>query len=67
MVLGGNHNFYESLWETKVQKDCNTPANVRSENQSTLKELQAKEFPFLDSDVPVILDELLTKKVIALS
>ncbi|KAH0658321.1 hypothetical protein KY289_027069 [Solanum tuberosum] len=35
-------------------------------NQSTLKELQAKEYPFPDSDIPTILDELLTKKVIAL-
>jgi len=35
-------------------------------NQSTLKELQAKEYPFSDSDIPAILDELLTKKVIAL-
>ncbi|KAH0642340.1 hypothetical protein KY285_033206 [Solanum tuberosum] len=35
-------------------------------NQSTLKELQAKRYPFSDSDVPAILDELLTKKVIAL-
>ncbi|KAH0672192.1 hypothetical protein KY284_023279 [Solanum tuberosum] len=35
-------------------------------NQSTLKKLQAKDYPFPDSDVPAILDELLTKKVIAL-
>ena len=35
-------------------------------NQSTYKELQAKEYPFPESDVPAILDELLTKKIIAL-
>lgn len=35
-------------------------------NKFTLKELQAKEYPFLDYDIPAILDELLTKKFIAL-
>ncbi|KAH0754177.1 hypothetical protein KY290_024447 [Solanum tuberosum] len=35
-------------------------------NLSALKELQAKGYPFPNSDVPAILDELLTKKVIAL-
>ncbi|KAH0685647.1 hypothetical protein KY285_016208 [Solanum tuberosum] len=35
-------------------------------NRSTLKELQAKEYPFSDSDVHAILDGLLTKKVIVL-
>ncbi|KAG5600007.1 hypothetical protein H5410_031377 [Solanum commersonii] len=35
-------------------------------NQSTLKDLQEKKYPFPDFDVPTILDELLTKKVIAL-
>ena len=35
-------------------------------NQSTLKELQAKEYLFPDSEVPAILDELLTKKVIVI-
>ncbi|KAH0776169.1 hypothetical protein KY290_007580 [Solanum tuberosum] len=35
-------------------------------NQYTLKELPTKVYPFLDSHIPAILDELLTKKVIAL-
>lgn len=32
----------------------------------TLKELQEKVYPFPDSNVPLILDELLTKEVIEL-
>ncbi|KAH0706091.1 hypothetical protein KY285_010625 [Solanum tuberosum] len=35
-------------------------------NQSTLKKLQAKDYPFTDTDVHAILNELLIKKVIAL-
>ena len=35
-------------------------------NQPTLKELQAKVYPFPDSDVPTILDVLLTNEVISL-
>ena len=31
-----------------------------------MKELKAKVYPFLDADVPMILEELLTKKVINL-
>ncbi|KAG5614850.1 hypothetical protein H5410_014674 [Solanum commersonii] len=34
--------------------------------QENIDELQAKEYPFSDSDVPAIFNELLTNKVIAL-
>ena len=54
-------------YERKKFKDNVAHQKIREvKNQSTLKELQAKEYPFPKSDVPVILDELLTKKVIAL-
>ena len=36
------------------------------EKSISLKELQAKEYPFPDSDLLAILDELLTKRVIEL-
>ncbi|KAL0391459.1 UNVERIFIED_CONTAM: hypothetical protein Slati_4531000 [Sesamum latifolium] len=35
-------------------------------HRSTLKELQEKEYPFPDSDVPYIFDELLERKLIEL-
>ncbi|XP_009770181.2 uncharacterized protein [Nicotiana sylvestris] len=51
----------------KVKED-KTPSQYPKEEKRrpTLKELEAKVYPFLDSDVPTILDELLDKKVIDL-
>ncbi|XP_075084998.1 uncharacterized protein LOC142168239 [Nicotiana tabacum] len=49
-------------------KEDKTPSQYSKEEKRcpTLKELEAKVYPFPDSDVPTILDELLTKKVIDL-
>ncbi|OIT31183.1 hypothetical protein A4A49_55384, partial [Nicotiana attenuata] len=51
----------------KVKED-KTPSQYSKEEKRrpTLKELEAKVYPFPDSDVPTILDELLGKKVIDL-
>ncbi|OIS96953.1 hypothetical protein A4A49_50530 [Nicotiana attenuata] len=51
----------------KVKED-KTPSQYPKEEKRrpTLKELEAKVYPFPDSDVPTILDELLGKKVIDL-
>ena len=58
MRASGRQNFKEIVAHQQMRE---------VKNQSTWKELQPKEYPFLDSDVPAIIDELLTKKVIALS
>ncbi|KAH7842212.1 hypothetical protein Vadar_002709 [Vaccinium darrowii] len=39
---------------------------IEKDKRPTLKELQAKKYPFLDSDVPGMLEDLLEKKVIQL-
>ena len=57
MKASGRQNFKEIVAHQQMRE---------VKNQSTLNELQEKKYLFLDSDVPVILDELLTKKVIAL-
>ena len=58
MKASGRQNFKEIVAYQQMRE---------VKNQSTLKELQAKEYPFPDSDVLAINYELLTKKVIALS
>ena len=58
-----------SMKASRIQKFKDIVAHQKMrevKNQYTWKELQEKEYPFQESDVPVILDELLTKKVIAL-
>ncbi|OIT19444.1 hypothetical protein A4A49_55051, partial [Nicotiana attenuata] len=52
----------------KKVKEDKTPSQYPKEEKRrpTLKELEAKVYPFPDSDVPTILDELLDKKVIDL-
>ncbi|KAH0634868.1 hypothetical protein KY284_037654 [Solanum tuberosum] len=52
----------------KKLKEEEAPSQYLKEERRrpTLKELKAKVYPFPDSDVPIILDELLAKKVIDL-
>ncbi|KAL0396286.1 UNVERIFIED_CONTAM: hypothetical protein Scaly_0077000 [Sesamum calycinum] len=51
------------------RKNLEKPEDQRTtkdRHRLTLKELQEKEYPFLDSDVPYIFDELLERKLIEL-
>jgi len=50
----------------KLKEKAPSPRPREEKSQPTLKELEAKAYPFPDSDVPAILDELLAKKVIDL-
>ncbi|KAK4706253.1 hypothetical protein R3W88_034198 [Solanum pinnatisectum] len=52
----------------KKLKEEEAPSQYLKEERRrpALKELKAKVYPFSDSDVPIILDELLAKKVIDL-
>ncbi|KAH0761272.1 hypothetical protein KY290_017345 [Solanum tuberosum] len=53
--------------KSKLKEEEAPSQYPREERQRpTLKELEAKVYPFPDSDVPMILDELLAKKVIDL-
>ncbi|KAH0769601.1 hypothetical protein KY290_013582 [Solanum tuberosum] len=54
-----SHVFYPRKEDTQCKESLDYTTN-----ESMV--LQAKEYPFPDSDIPAILDELLTKKVIAL-
>ncbi|XP_009783263.1 uncharacterized protein [Nicotiana sylvestris] len=60
--------FKKNVTTKQKVKEDKTPSQYPKEEKRrpTLKELEAKVYPFPDSDVPTILDELLDKKVIDL-
>ena len=43
-----------------VKQNVRTTFQARSNQDSTLREMQGKKYPFLDSDVSEIFDELLS-------
>ena len=49
-----------------VKQNVRTTFQERSNQQSTLREMQGKKYPFLDSDVSEIFDEFLELKLIDL-
>ena len=49
-----------------VKQNVRTTFQARSNQKSTLREMQKKEYPFLDYDVSEIFDELLELKLIDL-
>ena len=49
-----------------VKQNMRTTFQARSNQKSTLREMQGKKYPFLDSDVSEIFDELLELKLIDL-
>ncbi|XP_059316492.1 uncharacterized protein LOC132067311 [Lycium ferocissimum] len=64
-----NVNASPVKFTTKVSKKQSMKATSFQDNKSrksTLKEMQEREYPFLDSDVPEIFDELLELKLIEL-
>ncbi|KAG5586116.1 hypothetical protein H5410_046550 [Solanum commersonii] len=59
--------FVKVTAKKKLKEEEALSQYLKEERQRpTLKELEAKVYPFPDSDVPIILDELLAKKVIDL-
>ena len=49
-----------------VKQNVRTTFQARPNQKSTLREMQGKKYPFLDSDVSEIFDELLELKLIDL-
>jgi len=50
-------------WKTKPEEERSTPFKYIIRRRPTLKELQEKIYPFPDSDLPGMLDDLLEKGV----
>lgn len=50
----------------KKKKDKTPPVTQKSKIKPTLKELQNKEYPFSDFDIPRMLNQLLELKLIEL-